>query len=418
MAAKKDEYGNLIEPEMPVAIDNTAVQKANQGYTAAKDALDAMSYDNFKQGSMYGGLKKSYSQQGQQAMKDTIGQVSARTGGMASSWAATAGQQSYNNYMQQLEDVARSMYNDEYSKARDKVDLAQGEYDRAYGEYRDKVSDSWNRYDADMQAYRYAVDDQRYDADKEEKRVMSDAYCGNAPTYAEYKANGGTLDERTYNSLVATAQGQYKDDNKKNRDTELEGILGAEGFDWDNHDWDGDGMIGAADTDGEGAPADFFEGSSYGEDYWKSYVEDADTTRKNTRIEAEKKNGTLINSLASSAGATLSAEDQVSFDEVYGDGSYDALQECIGILDETLNHALLKYMRSLDDKGQNGDAGLLEAALQEWGQKAASIVPNLTNDQLAAIVENMCPGFIEAIENPSAYQGKVYINGRWRIPQG
>lgn len=218
MAAKKDEYGNLIEPEMPVAIDNTAVRQANQGVTAAKDALDAMSYDNFKQGSMYDGLKKSYSQQGQQAMKDTIGQVAARTGGMASSWAATAGQQSYNNYMQQLEDVARSMYNDEYSRARDKVNLAQDEYNRAYGEYRDSYDDAWDAYDRDMQAYRYAVDDQRYDAEqsqklqeKEENRVYSDAYYGNAPTYAEYKAAGGTLDERTYNSIVNAAQSEHRE---------------------------------------------------------------------------------------------------------------------------------------------------------------------------------------------------------------
>lgn len=210
MAAKKDEYGNLIEPEMPVAIDNTAVQKANQGVTAAKGALDAMSYDNFKQGSMYGGLKKSYSQQGQQAMKDTIGQVAARTGGMASSWAATAGQQSYNNYMQQLEDVARSMYNDEYSKARDKVNLAQGEYDRAYGEYRDKISDD-----------RYNTEQSQKLQEKEEEQAQADCIAiwatGGTPT-AEQLAAAGWGDESAGASedgtipagLSALGQAYYK----------------------------------------------------------------------------------------------------------------------------------------------------------------------------------------------------------------
>ena len=165
MGAKKDEYGNLIEPERPGAIDNSAVIKANQGVTAAKGALDNMSYDSFKQGSVYGGLKRDYEQQGQMAMKDTIGQVAARTGGMASSYATSAANQSYNNYMRQLEDVARSMYNDEYSRARDKVDLAQREYDTAYGEYRDSYNDAWDRYDADMQAYRYGIEDKRYDTE-------------------------------------------------------------------------------------------------------------------------------------------------------------------------------------------------------------------------------------------------------------
>jgi hypothetical protein len=171
-----------------------------------------MSYDNFKQGSMYQGLQKNYAQQGQQAMKDTLGQVAARTGGMASSYATTAAQQSYNNYMQQLEDVARSMYNDEYARARDKVSLAQNEYDRLYGEKRDAILDK--RYD-DEQAYlrgRDKITDQRYLTDKEEERVASNAYYGNALSYADYKDAGGTLDEKSYNSIVATAQGKRKDD--------------------------------------------------------------------------------------------------------------------------------------------------------------------------------------------------------------
>lgn len=242
---------------------------ASEARKTATDNLNNMSYDNFKQGSMYQGLQKSYSQQGQQAMKDTLGQVAARTGGMASSYATTAANQSYNNYMQQLEDVARAMYNDEYSKARDKVSLAQSEYDRLYGEKRD------------------AITDQRYLTDKEEERVASNAYYGNASDYATYKANGGTLSEQAYNSIVAAAQGKYTDDhyeqnltNKATKDSELKGIFGAEGFLWG--DWDGDGKVGTEDTDGEvdadGNPItfeDLYGGSSYGEDYWKAYAENA-----------------------------------------------------------------------------------------------------------------------------------------------
>ncbi len=420
---KKDE---LYAPEMPGQIDNTAVQGANQKYTAAKGELDSMSYDNFKQGSMYQGLQKSYAQQGQQAMKDTLGQVAARTGGMASSYATTAAQQSYNNYMQQLEDVARSMYNDEYSRARDKVTLAQGEYDRAYGEYRDRVGDAWTKYGAEWDEYKYGDAQYQEELKKEEERIASDAYYGNALTYAEYKAAGGTLDEKTYNSIVAAAQGKYTDDHRETKDAELKGIFGAEDFLWG--DWDGDGKVGDADEDGEKKDGkaltfdDLYGGSSYGEDYWKSYAQGAANDRKSTRIAEEKKNGTLLNSLVNSAEAVLSEEDQASFDEVYGDGAYTTVQGHIGNLDDILTWALIAYRQSGDEKGQGRDEGVFARYLDDWKEEILSVVPGLTNSQLTTIIRNTAPAWEDIIVNPSEaitkYNGQIYTNGNWVTPRG
>ncbi len=296
---------------------------ASEGVKTATDNLNNMSYDNFKQGSMYQGLQKSYAQQGQQAMKDTLGQVAARTGGMASSYATSAANQSYNNYMQQLEDLARSMYNDEYSKARDKVSLAQGEYDRLYGEKRDAIADQ--RYDDEWtyQKDRDELTDQRYLTDKEEERVKNAAYYGNAPDYATYKANGGTLSERDYNSLVAIGEGMSADahyeqnlTNKATKDSELKGIFGAEGFLWG--DWDGDGKVGTDDSDGEVDAEgneitfeDLYGGSSYGEDYWKGIYNDAQekynskTLSENADdIEARIANGESLEAIAKQYGIT------------------------------------------------------------------------------------------------------------------
>lgn len=105
---KKDEYGTYEYAE------GIGKEYAN------------MNYDTFKQGSDYAGLKKTYVDSGQKAMKDTVGQVSARTGGMASSYAQTAGQQAYGNWMSRLEDAAYSMYGakkdeklNEYNLAKD-----------------------------------------------------------------------------------------------------------------------------------------------------------------------------------------------------------------------------------------------------------------------------------------------------------
>ena len=242
-------------PQIPGAVDSSVVNKASQGVTAAKGALNSMNYDNFKQGSMYAGLQKSYAQQGQQAMKDTIGQVAARTGGMASSYATTAANQAYNSYMQTLEDAARAMYNDEYSRARDKVALAQDAYDRAYGEYRDRVGDSWTKYDAERGAYesdrgynyqlgRDKVADDRYDAEWEYKTgqeakdqaqadVMAIWATGGTPTVEQLQAAGWyddtlTNEDGTKGGVSALGDAYYKQATSE-PETEFQGVS-AEDF--------------------------------------------------------------------------------------------------------------------------------------------------------------------------------------------
>ena len=275
----------LVSPTLP-DIDNinkNALNAASANLSAARGALNNMSYDTFKQGTLYDGLKKSYEQQGKKAMQDTLGQVAARTGGMASSYATSAANQSYNNYMQTLEDAARAMYNDEYSKARDKVDLAQQGYNNAYGEYRDNVGDAWNKYNAeynsywDTKNYNYKVGrDTKEDNDKaredEIDMISSDAYYGNAVSWEEYlKDHPNTqLNQSDYESIVNAATGKRTNDNRTNVDKEFESIFGAEGFDWNNYDWNGDGTIDTTETS-----ADFdFSGSSYGEAYWRQFSND------------------------------------------------------------------------------------------------------------------------------------------------
>ena len=84
----------------------------------------------------------SYSRQGKLAMEDVLGQMAARTGGMASSFAEAAAQQQYDQYMARLADkipelkqLAYSMYVDDYNRAL-------GLYDRGYKRY----SDDFDRY--------------------------------------------------------------------------------------------------------------------------------------------------------------------------------------------------------------------------------------------------------------------------------
>lgn len=87
----------------------------------SKDALEKwqnrgeFEYD-LNNDALYNQYKNSYVEQGKLAAKDTIGQVSSLTGGYGNSYAQTAGQQTYQNYLQQLNDKVPELYNLQYNK--------------------------------------------------------------------------------------------------------------------------------------------------------------------------------------------------------------------------------------------------------------------------------------------------------------
>lgn len=60
---------------------------------------------------LYQQYKDQYVNMGQNAMKDTMGQAASLTGGYGNSYAASAGSQAYQNYLQQLNDKVPDLYN-------------------------------------------------------------------------------------------------------------------------------------------------------------------------------------------------------------------------------------------------------------------------------------------------------------------
>jgi hypothetical protein len=204
MAKKIDE---LERPKIPGYIDMSKVNSAAGNIAAARDAINNLNYDTFKQGTQYGNLKKSYEQQGQAAMKDTLGQVAARTGGMASSYATSAANQSYNNYMQTLEDAARSMFNEEYARKKDAYNMAQQEYDDEWNRYQNEYSQAWDKYNAENsnfqsdRTYNYQLKrDQKSDKDAETTQAQDDILAiwkaGGTPSVELLQA-AGWYDEAT-----------------------------------------------------------------------------------------------------------------------------------------------------------------------------------------------------------------------------
>lgn len=130
---------------------NGAIDKINN--------REKFSYD-LNGDALYQQYKNQYINGGRLAMQDTLGQAAALTGGYGNSYAVTAGNQAYQEYLKGLNDVvpelyqmAYDRYNNEGEELYNQASLYNTMYNTEYGEYRDKVSD-WNT-EADRLSNKY-----------------------------------------------------------------------------------------------------------------------------------------------------------------------------------------------------------------------------------------------------------------------
>lgn len=96
---------------------------------------------------MFQQFRQQYMQAGRNAMQDTMGQAAALTGGYGSSYATTAGQQAYNQHLQQLNDripelhqMALDAYNAEGDALSQQYALINDAYNRDYGQWQDQYN--------------------------------------------------------------------------------------------------------------------------------------------------------------------------------------------------------------------------------------------------------------------------------------
>ena len=188
---------------------------------------DAFTYDPAND-PMYQQYKDSYTRMGQQAMEDTLAQVSARTGGLASSYAGTAAQQTYNGYMSELADkvpelrqMAYEMYRDEGDTQRQNLQLLQNLEEIAYGRYlndldqhnadrnftygvhRDQVADQRYAEEWAYEAGRDRINDNRYNQEYSDKKAATDKADAQARITA-YLAAGGSVDDLDSDLITAS----------------------------------------------------------------------------------------------------------------------------------------------------------------------------------------------------------------------
>lgn len=164
---------------------------------------DKFQYD-LNNDALYQQYARQYAQQGQQAMQNTMANAAALSGGYGSSYATTAGQQAYNAYLSQLNDVAPELYSQAYGRYQDEgnallnqYSVTNGLYNDEYNRYRDAVSDyenqlnyaynnfnnerdfDYNQYLNNLNQYNYEVDrayQQSQDALAQQNRDRDYAY--------------------------------------------------------------------------------------------------------------------------------------------------------------------------------------------------------------------------------------------------
>lgn len=172
---------------------------------------------------LYQQYKDLYTNQGKQAMMDTMGQASAMTGGYGNSYAQTVGQQTYQGYLQQLNDkvpelyqLALDQYNQEGQKLYDQYGLYLNERDYEHQLEREAVEDELNKKMYDYQLER----DRTEDANRTQDNARSDVYAflqsGVMPSDALISASG--LDKTSVQALYEKVKEQDDGDDPTDDD--------------------------------------------------------------------------------------------------------------------------------------------------------------------------------------------------------
>lgn len=128
LSAKPGEYQSSWKGQID-SIINQILNREDFSYDLNSDAL-------------YQQYKDQYTQQGKLAMMDTMGQAAALTGGYGSSYATTAGNQAYQSYLSQLNEVVPELY----SMALDKYNQDGEELYNNYALLSDQESQDYSRY--------------------------------------------------------------------------------------------------------------------------------------------------------------------------------------------------------------------------------------------------------------------------------
>lgn len=142
---------------------------------------------------LYQQYRQDYTAQGRMAMRDTMAQAAALTGGYGSSYAQSVGQQQYGAYLQRLAEVLPETY----GMALDAWQAEGEELQRRYGAAAALEQSAYQRYLDELGQYNRGYDRARSDAESAYERMIAGeekAYSRAVDDYERRRAE----DERSY----------------------------------------------------------------------------------------------------------------------------------------------------------------------------------------------------------------------------
>ena len=177
-------YANSYEDEIREVYDSI-VNREKFTYDVNADAL-------------YNQYKDQYVSLGKLAMQDTMGQAAMLTGGYGNSYAASVGNQAYQSYLSQLNQVVPELYGMAYDRYRQEGQDLLNQYnmlgdmrDTEYNQYLNELNQYWNN----VNYYKTLLDD-----------AYNQGYTANRDAYNMY------IDERNFayqQQMDALAQQNY-----------------------------------------------------------------------------------------------------------------------------------------------------------------------------------------------------------------
>lgn len=190
------DYGNA--PEFTSRWDDIIGDLADQILNRDPFEYDYLEDPNYQQ------YRDAYTREGERAMQDTIGEVAARTGGLASSYATSAANQANNYYMSALADkipelrqMAYQAYLTGIQNQRDDLSMIMGLENMDYGKYMDSLS-QWNSdRNFDYGIWRDQVNDQRYEQEMDyNKQLAAAQVMASAGDFSGYASIWGLTEDQ------------------------------------------------------------------------------------------------------------------------------------------------------------------------------------------------------------------------------
>lgn len=212
LGAKPGEYQSTWQGQINTIIDQI-LNREDFSYDLNSDAL-------------YQQYKDQYTALGKLAMQDTMGQAAAMTGGYGNSYASTAGNQAYQSYLSQLNEVVPELYGmaldkhnqegqelyNQYGMLADQENQDYGRYQDEYNQWQNELSFLYDQYNTErnFDYNQYAAErDHEYGVYSDDKSYAYNEYR-NAIADEQWQKQ---FDEqvRQYNEQMAFSKQQYND---------------------------------------------------------------------------------------------------------------------------------------------------------------------------------------------------------------